>query len=154
MRRFNIFSAEPEYDDTDPDGYRAGMARFGPQLGATALGTSLYELPAGQSVCPYHYEYGEEEWLIVLEGRPTVRHPGGEDELEPGDTVCFPEGPDGAHKVTNRGEERVRVLMYSTISRPAIAVYPDSDKVGVFSGGDDVRMFVKRESGVDYFDGE
>ena len=115
------------------------MARFGPQLGATKTGASLYELPAGQSICPYHYEYGEEEWLIVLEGRPTLRHPGGEDELEPGDTVCFPEGPEGAHKVTNRTDDRVRVLMFSTVNRPAIAVYPDSDKFGVFSGTDDVR---------------
>src|SRR5439155_12347310 len=37
----------------------------------------------------YHYEY-DDEWLIVLEGRPTVRHPGGEEELDPGDIVCFP----------------------------------------------------------------
>ena len=22
-------------------------------------------------LCPYHYEYAEEEWLLVLEGRPT-----------------------------------------------------------------------------------
>jgi uncharacterized cupin superfamily protein len=154
MRRFNIFSGEPEWDETDPDGYRAGMARFGPQLGATKSGASLYELPAGQSICPYHYEYGEEEWVIVLEGRPTLRHPGGEDELDPGDAVCFPEGPEGAHKVTNRTDARVRVLMFSTVNRPAIAVYPDSDKFGAFSGNERDRLFVRRESGVDYYDRE
>ena len=154
MNSFNIFSGEPEYDADEPEGYRAGMARFGKQLGATKTGASLYELPAGQSICPYHYEYGEEEWLIVLEGRPTLRHPSGEDELEPGDTLCFPEGPEGAHKVTNRTADRVRVLMFSTVNRPAIAVYPDGDKVGVFSGTDDVRMFVRRSSSVDYYDGE
>jgi uncharacterized cupin superfamily protein len=154
MRRFNIFSGEPEYDEDEPEGYRAGMARFGPQLGATKTGASLYELPAGQSICPYHYEYGEEEWLIVLEGRPTLRRPGGEEELEPGDTVCFPEGPDGAHKVTNRTEDRVRVLMFSTVNHPAIAVYPDSDKFGVITGNAEDRLFVKRESNVDYYEGE
>ena len=154
MRRFNIFSGDTESDDTDPEGYRAGMARFGPQLGATKSGASLYELPTGQSICPYHYEYGEEEWLIVLEGRPVVRHPGGEDELEPGDTVCFPEGPDGAHKVTNRTDDRVRVLMFSTVNRPAVAVYPDSDKFGVFTGNERDRLFARRESDVDYYDRE
>lgn len=154
MRRFNLFAGEPEYDDANPDGYTAGMARFGPQIGATKMGGSLYELPAGQSICPYHYEYGEEEWLIVLEGRPTVRHPGGEEELEPGDTVCFPEGPEGAHKVTNRTDARVRVLMFSTISRPAIAVYPDSDKFGVFTGNPEDSLLVRRESSVDYYDRE
>ena len=86
------------YDADEPEGYRAGMARFGKQLGATKTGASLYELPAGQSICPYHYEYGEEEWLIVLEGRPTLRHPSGEDELEPGDTLCFP----GARRARTR----------------------------------------------------
>jgi uncharacterized cupin superfamily protein len=29
------------------------MARFGPALGATQMGASLYELPPGQSICPY-----------------------------------------------------------------------------------------------------
>jgi len=154
MKSFNIFSGTPEYDEDEPEGYKAGMARFGPQLGATKTGASLYELPAGQSVCPYHYEYGEEEWLIVLEGRPTLRHPGGEDVLEPGDTVCFPEGPEGAHKVTNRTDARVRVLMFSTVVTPAVAVYPDGDKVGVFSGNPEDRLFVRRESGVGYFDRE
>ncbi len=56
---------------------------------------SVYELAESQSICPYHYEYPEEEWLIVLEGRPTLRHPDGETVLAPGDTVCFPSGPDG-----------------------------------------------------------
>jgi len=152
MERFNIFAGEPEFDDTDPEGYRAGMARFGKQLGDTKTGASLYELPAGQSICPYHYEAGEEEWLIVLEGRPTVRHPGGEDELELGDTVCFPEGPGGAHKVTNRTDARVRVLMFSTVISPAVAVYPDSDKLGVFTS--EGPLFVRRGSAVDYYDGE
>jgi uncharacterized cupin superfamily protein len=154
MERFNLFAAVAEFDETDPDGYQAGMARFGPQIGATKLGGSLYELPAGQSICPYHYEYGEEEWLIVLEGRPTVRHPGGEEELEPGDTVCFPEGPEGAHKLTNRTDVRVRVLMLSTKNTPAVAVYPDSDKIGVWTGNERDRLFVRRESAVDYYDRE
>jgi uncharacterized cupin superfamily protein len=50
------------------------MTGFGPQIGAAMLGGTIYDLPEGQSVCPYHYEYGNEEWLIVLDGRPTLRH--------------------------------------------------------------------------------
>ena len=83
-----------------------------------------------------------------------VRHPGGEDELEPGDLVGFPEGPAGAHKVTNRTDETVRIMILSTKGGPGVAVYPDSDKVGVFTedGADDV--MVRRESDVDYWDRE
>jgi uncharacterized cupin superfamily protein len=154
MQRANLNSLQPEYDDQDPEGYRAGMARFGPSIGAEKLGASLYELPPGQSICPYHYEYPEEEWLIVLEGRPTLRHPDGEDELEEGDVVCFPEGPEGAHKVTNRTDETVKVLMFSTKTKTAVAVYPDSDKIGIWTGNDADHVIVPRESNVDYYTGE
>ena len=42
--------------------------------------------------------------------------------------------------------------MLSTPSQVEIAEYPDSEKIGVFAEG--LRLFVRRESGVDYFDGE
>jgi uncharacterized cupin superfamily protein len=155
MERVNIFATQPTYDDTDPEGYRAGMDRFGPKIGASEIGGSVYEIPPGQSICPYHYEYGDEEWLIVLIGRPTLRHPKGEDELEPGDTVCFPEGPEGAHKVTNHTQETVRVLMLSTKARTAVAVYPDSDKVGVWGApGVRVGLFRGETGDLEYYDRE
>ena len=71
----------PEYDDADPEGYRAGMDRFGPKIGASQIGGSVYEIPPGQSICPYHYEYPEEEWLMPLDGVVIVRTPEGEAEL-------------------------------------------------------------------------
>ena len=155
MKRFNVFNAVVEHDVDDPEGFRGGGVRIGPLLGSSMIGTTLYELPEGQSICPYHYEYGNEEWLLVLAGRPTLRHPGGEDELEPGDVVCFPEGPEGAHAVTNRAGETVRLLMYSTRGDPSVAVYPDSDKIGVWPSPDDRdHVIVRRESSVDYWDRE
>ncbi len=154
MRRFNLFAAQAEYDADDPEGYRAGMARFGSLIGAQELGGTIYELPEGQSVCPYHYEYGNEEWLLVLDGRPTLRHVEGEDELDPGDAVCFPAGPEGAHKVTNRTDAPVRILMLSTKREPSVAVYPDSDKLGVWPGDQRDSLLVRRESAVDYWDRE
>jgi uncharacterized cupin superfamily protein len=153
MRRFNLTTADPEYDEADPEGYRAGLDRFGPKIGATQLGASVYELPTGQSICPYHYEYPDEEWLIVLGGRVTVRHPLGEDELGSGDVVCFLQGPDGAHKVTCLGDETARVMMLSTKQRPGIAVYPDSDKVGIWPG-DERDVLMMRRAKLEYYDGE
>ena len=75
MRKVNIGEPGFRWDEDDPEGFRAGLFRPGPELGAERLGLSVYEIPAGQSLCPYHYEYGEEEWLLVLEGEATVRHP-------------------------------------------------------------------------------
>jgi uncharacterized cupin superfamily protein len=155
VERANIFKAQFEYDADDPPGYGSGWFSLAPAIGGSMLAGKVYELPPGQSVCPYHYEHGDEEWLIALEGRPTVRHPGGEDELEPGDVVCFPAGPDGAHKVSNAGDATARVLIVSTRHMPAVAVYPDSDKIGVFTEVEqDNRLLFPRAAAVDYFEGE
>ncbi|HEY3185553.1 MAG TPA: cupin domain-containing protein [Gaiellaceae bacterium] len=150
----NLFEVELAKDDDDPPGYRPSYARVGLLIGASSLGLSVYELPPGESICPYHYEYPDEEWLIVLDGRPTLRHPEGEDKLEPWDTVVFPSGPQGAHKVTNRTDDRVRVALLSTKAKTAVTVYPDSSKVGVWSGDGEVSQLFRRGDAVDYFDGE
>jgi uncharacterized cupin superfamily protein len=146
----NLFEVETKQDEGDPAGYETPYVRVGPLIGATALGASVYVLNEGQSVCPYHYEYGDEEWLLVLAGRPELRTPGGETDLEPGDVVCFPAGPEGAHKVTNRGAETARIVIFSTKNEPAIAVYPDSNKVGVWPPGKLFRL----DDAVDYWEGE
>ena len=93
MNRVNLAQAKFEYPDTDPEGFIGGMVRPGPDLGAKTTGVSSYELPPGQALCPYHYEWGEEEWLLVMEGRPTLRDPDGEHELQPMDLVFFARGP-------------------------------------------------------------
>jgi len=152
LRRFNLNQPNLEVDPGEPAPYGAGTDRFGKEIGASRLGGTVYELKPGQSVCPYHYEITEEEWCIALSGRPTVRHPDGEDELAEGDVVCFPRGETGAHKITNRGTETIRVLMISEVVDPALTVYPDSGKVGVYAGDD--RFLVRRSDAVDYFDGE
>jgi uncharacterized cupin superfamily protein len=154
MRRLNIASPDFTYDDADPEGFRSGLARLGGPLGAARTGISVYELPPGQALCPYHYEYGEEEWLLVLEGRPTLRHPEGTSELAPWDVVLFPRGPEGAHGVRNETADTVRVLMFSDVVVPTATVYPDSDKVGIWTGNPADDVLVRRASAVEYFDGE
>ena len=154
MHRVNLSDPTFTYDDEDPDGFRCGLFRFGAQLGAKQTGTSLYELSPGQALCPYHYEYAEEEWLLVLSGHPSVRDPDGTHELQPHDVVFFTPGPDGAHQVRNDTDETVRVLMWSTVVTPTATVYPDSDKVALWTGNRDDDLIVPRSSGVDYWHGE
>jgi uncharacterized cupin superfamily protein len=155
MRRVNI--ADPEFrhePDQDPEGFKTGLFRPGPDLGAKDTGMSIYDLPSGQAVCPYHYEYGEDEWVVVLAGRPSVRTPEGTEELEPWDTVFFPKGPEGAHQIRNDSDAPARVMMWSTIVYPSATAYPDSDKVAVWTGVRDEDLMVRRSSGVEYYDGE
>jgi uncharacterized cupin superfamily protein len=154
MRRVNIAAPTFAYDAEDPEGFRAGMFRFGKLVGAVGTGVSVYELPPGQSICPYHYEYAEEEWLLVLEGTPTLRTPEGSQALEPWDVVFFPTGPEGAHGVRNETPHTVRVLMFSTVTHPAATVYPDSGKIGIWTGNADDDLIVEKTSGVGYYHGE
>ena len=154
MRRVNIADPSFNFDSDDPEGFRAGLFRVCSQLGAKQTGTSVYELPPGQAVCPYHYEYGEEEWALVLEGRPALRDPDGTAQLEPFDVVFFPMGPEGAHLIRNDTDEPVRLMMWSMVVVPTATAYPDSDKVGIWTGVKEDDLMVRRSGNVEYYDGE
>ena len=154
MRHVDLNESSFEYDPEDPEGFRAGMNRVGPSLGASRTGASLYELPPGQAVCPYHYEYGEEEWVLVVSGQATIRTPEGTSEVGPMGLVFFPTGPEGAHQISNHTDSTVRVLMWSEVVFPTATSYPDSGKVGVYTGDKAEDLIVRRSSAVEYYDGE
>jgi uncharacterized cupin superfamily protein len=148
-------SGELEWDaENERSGYRHRVAAVGRRLGGTLLGGSVYELPPGEKTWPYHYELGCEEWLFVLSGRPTLRTPDGERELDPGDLAVFVEGPAGAHLVHNRTEEPCRVLLLSSKAPLAIIHYPDSDKVGLWTQAGGYDAILRREPKLDYWEGE
>jgi uncharacterized cupin superfamily protein len=155
LRRANFLTGEMEYDASDPEGYRSGAIRVSKLIGAEAMSVRVFEVPGGESLCPYHYEY-EEEWLIVLDGTVLVRTPDGEEPLDAGEIVHFPAGPAGAHKVRNGGDAPARMIMFSSAREPSVAVYPDSDKIGVFITGNDADtvMLHRADGAVDYYDGE
>lgn len=125
MQSVNIFGVDK------PEG-RLDVAGL---LGSSALTMFVYDLEPGRSSSPYHYEY-EEEWLLVVDGTLVLRAPDGEHTLQRGDLLRFPAGPDGAHKVMNRGDAPARTLMFSSARVPAVSVYPDSDKIGIWSGNE------------------
>jgi uncharacterized cupin superfamily protein len=132
---------------------REGRIDVGQAVGSTATAMYIYDLAPGQSSCPYHYEYVE-EWLLVIEGAIVVRAPDGESALAQGDLMCFPAGPAGAHKIMNRGESMARVLLFSSAQTPAISVYPDSDKIGIWSGDEADDLIFKRSTAVPWTEGE
>src|SRR5262249_38680468 len=81
---------------------------------------------------------------LVVAGTLVLRAPDGEHELQRGDLVRFPPGPEGAHKVMNRSDLPARTLMFSSSRVPAVSVYPDSDKIGVWSGNEPDQLIFKR----------
>jgi uncharacterized cupin superfamily protein len=150
VRRANLAAITCDPRPQLPDGFRRNSTRVGAALGAVRSGLSVYELPPGQAVSPYHYEEPEEEWLLVVSGTPTLRHPDGEEQLEPWDLVFFPAGPAGAHLVRNNSESTARVAMFSSsVATVGTVVYPDTDMVWVWTADDAVDIVVKRSSAVD-----
>jgi uncharacterized cupin superfamily protein len=150
---FNIFGSQHWDAENDIEGYRHRRAAVGERLGSRLLGASLYELPPGERTWPFHYEEGCEEWVIVVSGTPVLRREDGERELRPGDVVVFPEGPKGAHQLSNRSSERCRVLIFSSRAPVAIVRYPDSAKIGFWSQSS--RRFIVRDGPeLDYWEGE
>ncbi len=83
MKSVNIYDAElpREPEEQRRAGYSEYWLRFGPMIGAQKIGMTIVRLEAGERICPYHYEIGNEEWLIVLDGEPTLRTPEGERKL-------------------------------------------------------------------------
>jgi uncharacterized cupin superfamily protein len=149
----NLFGDEWDLEE-EHEGFKFRDAWVGARLGAELIGGSMYEVASGRKLWPYHLHHSNEEWLIVLRGRPTLRTPEGERELREGDVACFLRGAAGAHQVRNDTEELVRVLMLSTMLTPEILEYPDSDKVAArdANGG---RLFLTRQGEpAEYWDGE
>lgn len=149
---------EPLFDEPrEHPGFRCLRARLSRQTGSERLGLSLWELPPGEAAYPYHYHLTEEELLVVLDGRPSVRTPKGWRELAEGEVVTFLRGEHGAHQIVNRTENTVRFLAFSTYGEPDIVIRPDSktlDACERLPDGSGLRAIFRLADTVDYYDGE
>ena len=122
----NVWSEE--WDSGPEEDWSGGRASSARLTGGGELGATLYELPP-EGYAVYHFHHGSEELLIVLRGRPTLRTPDGERELDEGDVVHFTSGPAGAHGLVNRTPTPVRYVMAGTRPTPEVVEYPDLGQV-------------------------
>ncbi len=137
VKTFNLFTGDTDPVPAGAPGDAGTAARVGSKLGAARLGMSVYDLPAGAAIGPYHWEWTDEEWLIVLDGRVAVRLPDGEEEFERGDVVCFLAGPEGAHQVRSTGDGPARVAIVASVNEFGIVEYPEDGehgRVGIWAG--------------------
>lgn len=124
MSRDNIWTNEwPPGEDWSGGGSRARRLPRG-----EALGASVYELGSGNWV-PFHFHHANEELLVVLSGRPTLRTAEGSRQLAEGEAVHFATGPEGAHGLSNETDSAVRYLIASTLRSPEVAEYPDTHQI-------------------------
>jgi hypothetical protein len=68
---------------------------------------------------------------------PALRAPAGTDpgerQLEPGEVVFFPKGPEGAHQLFNESDEPARYLIAASHVSPELIEYPDGGKLVALS---------------------
>jgi uncharacterized cupin superfamily protein len=150
---FNLFGDEWNVT-TEHEGFAFKDSWVGARIGAELIGGSLYEVAPGKKQGPYHTHHANEEWAIVIRGRPTLRTPEGERELAEGDVACFLRGPDGAHQIVNRTDEPVRVLMLSTLLSPEVVEYLDSGKIAATDANGERLFRTHRGEPGEYWEGE
>jgi uncharacterized cupin superfamily protein len=156
MSNPNLF--QPDFAETNEQpGFAHRRARLGRQAGSANLGASLYELDPGQAVCPYHWHAAEEEMLVVVSGRPSLRTSEAWRELETGEVVAFATGVEGAHQVANWSEAPVRILLLSESKETEVCGYPDSRKIMAdarLGHPDEISHMGRLDDAVDYYEGE
>ena len=141
------------------DVFHATHGMLAKPLGATKVGASVTRVKPGKAAFQFHHHYGNEEHFFIVSGTGTLRcgdelHP-----VKPGDYIVHPPGgPETAHQLVNTGTEDLVYLSIAATVWPEICGYPDSDKLGVFTGGDkgSRRIMVANEGSdrLTYFDGD
>ena len=159
----NLFEAERiKIGPRDSKNFGAEMSRFGPQLGLGEMGCSYYSVSPGKRAFPFHNHLGCDEAFVILDGEGVYRFGDEEFAVKKGDICGAPRGgPDHAHQLINTGASDLKYLAFSTKSDPEIVEYPDSGKFAAIAikPGEGfmkahMRFVGRRESGVDYYDGE
>jgi uncharacterized cupin superfamily protein len=143
------------------DRFRAERAPVSTQIGASNLGYSVVKLAPGKRAWPFHSHHVVEEMFYILKGQGTLRHADKEYPVREGDFICSPADPQQAHQIVNSSEEELMYLALSTQEVADVMLYPDSGKYGVCygtsgdpGGPDSFLVFARKETAVDYWDGE
>lgn len=135
------------------EGYEYYRRKFIPFGGAKNTLVSVYEIPPGKAAYPYHYHHKNEETFYILSGEGILKTPHGERKVTSGELLFFPIGPEGAHKLTNSSNtENLVYIDFDVVHEIDVAVYPDSDKIGIWGMG--INKLYEQGSDVDYYHGE
>src|SRR5712692_9306855 len=121
---------------------------LGDLFGLTNFGVNLTRLAPGAVSALRHAHSRQDEFLYVLEGRPTLVTDSGETPLEPGMCAGFKAGSGDAHHLVNRTRSEVLYLEVGDRSPGDSAAYPDDDLKAVMSADGEWRF--SRKDGTPY----
>ena len=144
------------------DDFECQVAWVGAEIDSKKLGFNVTVIPPGKRAFPYHAHHGNEEMFFILEGEGAIRVAGKTHKIRKGDFISLPPGRESAHQIFNDSSAPLRYLAVSTMDTPEVVDYPDSGKIGVFTGAHaghpapkgSLRHFLRMKDGVDYWEGE
>lgn len=100
---------------------------LGDLFGLANFGVNLTRLAPGSMSALRHAHTRQDEFVYILEGRPTLVTDAGETELSPGDCAGFKAGTGDGHHLVNRTREDVLYLEIGDRTPGDAASYPDDD---------------------------
>ena len=100
---------------------------LGEVFGLTHFGVNLTRLAPSAVSALRHAHTRQDEFVYILEGRPTLFTNDGATELEPGMCAGFKAGNGDAHHLVNRTQQDVVYLEIGDRTSGDSAVYPDED---------------------------
>ena len=121
--------------------------QLGDHFGLKAFGVNLTELLPGGESALLHRHTTQDEFVYILEGRPTLVTDQGEQELAPGMCAGFP-AAGIAHQLVNRTTEPVRYLEIGDRRPDDAATYPNDDLAAAM--GPDGKWLFTRKDGTPY----
>ncbi len=108
---------------------------LGDLFGLTNFGVNLTRLAPGAVSALLHAHTRQDEFILVLEGNPTLVTDAGETRLAPGMCAGFKAGTGDAHQLRNDGADEAVYLEVGDRTPGDSASYPDEDLQAVMGEG-------------------
>lgn len=108
---------------------------LGDLFGLTNFGVNLTRLAPGAVSALRHAHTRQDEFILVLEGNPTLVTDAGETRLAPGMCAGFKAGTGDAHQLRNDGADEAVYLEVGDRTPGDSASYPDEDLQAVMGEG-------------------
>ncbi|MBV8440514.1 MAG: cupin domain-containing protein [Hyphomicrobiales bacterium] len=120
---------------------------LGDLFGLKNFGVNLTRLAPGGSSALRHAHTKQDEFVYILEGRPTLVTDAGRTPLKPGMCAGFKAGTGDGHHLVNETDGDVVYLEIGDRTPGDSALYPDDDLVAAFVDG---RWRFTRKDGTPY----
>jgi uncharacterized cupin superfamily protein len=108
---------------------------LGDLFGLTNFGVNLTRLAPGGSSALRHAHAKQDEFVYILEGRPTLHTDEGRLALAPGSCAGFKAGTGNGHRLINETNEDVVYLEIGDRTPGEAVTYPDDDLLADYLDG-------------------